>query len=109
MMANHAWVIGPTCLYIHIQIYRLAKIAVNHFNKSYRVTAWLWVFNEKISKTTFIAIIIAAAGIIFMCFDSIQTGTLFGLVNGLVSSLGFAVFTVTLRWKKILLNLQPYL
>ena len=56
--------------------------------------------NEKISKTTFIAIIIAAAGIIFMCFDSIQTGTLFGLVNGLVSSLGFAVFTVSLRWKK---------
>ncbi len=56
--------------------------------------------NEKISKTTFIAIIIAAAGIIFMCFDSIQAGTLFGLVNGLVSSLGFAVFTVTLRWKK---------
>ncbi len=56
--------------------------------------------NEKISKTTFIAIIIAAAGIIFMCFDSIQTGTLFGLVNGLISSLGFAVFTVTLRWKK---------
>ena len=56
--------------------------------------------NEKISKTTFIAIIIAAAGIIFMCFDSIQTGTLFGLINGLISSLGFAVFTVTLRWKK---------
>ena len=56
--------------------------------------------NEKISKTTFIAIIIAGAGIIFMCFDSIQTGTLFGLGNGLVSSLGFAVFTVTLRWKK---------
>ena len=56
--------------------------------------------NEKISKTTFIAIIIAAAGIMFMCFDSIQTWTLFGLVNGLISSLGFAVFTVTLRWKK---------
>ena len=56
--------------------------------------------NEKISKTTFIAIIIAAAGIMFMCFDSIKTGTLFGLVNGLISSLGFAVFTVTLRWKK---------
>ncbi len=56
--------------------------------------------NEKISKTTFVAIIIAAVGIIFMCFDSIKTGTLFGLVNGLLSSLGFAVFTVTLRWKK---------
>ena len=55
---------------------------------------------EKISKTTFIAIIIAAAGVIFMSFDSIETGTVFGLVNGLLSSLGFAGFTVSLRWRK---------
>ncbi len=55
---------------------------------------------EKISKTTLIAIIIAAAGIIFMSFDSIGEGTLFGLINGLLSSLGFAGFTVSLRWRK---------
>ena len=55
---------------------------------------------EKISTTTLIAIIIAAAGIIFMSFDSKGEGTLFGLVNGLLSSLGFAGFTVSLRWKK---------
>jgi len=55
---------------------------------------------EKISKTTLIAIIIAAAGIIFMSFDSEGEGTLFGLINGLLSSLGFAGFTVSLRWKK---------
>ena len=55
---------------------------------------------EKISKTTFIAIIIAAAGIIFMSFDSKGEGTLFGLINGLLSSLGFAGFTVSLRWRK---------
>ncbi len=55
---------------------------------------------EKISKTTLIAIIIAAAGVIFMSFDSIETGTVFGLVNGLFSSLGFAGFTVSLRWRK---------
>ena len=55
---------------------------------------------EKISKTTLIAIIIAAAGVIFMSFDSKETGTLFGLVNGLLSSLGFAGFTVSLRWRK---------
>ena len=55
---------------------------------------------EKISTTTLIAIIIAAAGIIFMSFDSIGEGTLFGLINGLLSSLGFAGFTVSLRWKK---------
>jgi len=55
---------------------------------------------EKISKTTLIAIIIAAAGVIFMSFDSRETGTVFGLVNGLLSSLGFAGFTVSLRWRK---------
>ncbi len=55
---------------------------------------------EKISKTTLISIIIAAGGIIFMSFDSIGKGTLFGLINGLLSSLGFAGFTVSLRWRK---------
>ena len=55
---------------------------------------------EKISTTTLIAIIIASAGIIFMSFDSKGEGTLFGLINGLLSSLGFAGFTVSLRWKK---------
>ncbi len=55
---------------------------------------------EKISRTTLIALIIAAAGIIFMSFDSKQSGTLFGFINGLLSSLGFAGFTVSLRWKK---------
>ncbi len=55
---------------------------------------------EKIRLTTLIAIIIAAAGIIFMSFDSSGEGTLFGLLNGLLSSLGFAGFTVSLRWRK---------
>ena len=55
---------------------------------------------EKISKTTLIAITVAAGGIIFMSFDSKMEGTLFGLFNGLLSSLGFAGFTVSLRWRK---------
>ena len=55
---------------------------------------------EKISKTTLIAITVAAAGIIFMSIDSKGEGTLFGLINGLLSSLGFAGFTVSLRWRK---------
>ena len=64
-------------------------------------TILAYVFlKEKISKTTLIAIIIAAAGVIFMSFDSRETGTVFGLVNGLFSSLGFAGFTVSLRWRK---------
>ena len=55
---------------------------------------------EKVSSTTFTAIIIAAIGIIFMAFSSQQIGTLFGLVVGLLSALGFSIFSVSLRWKK---------
>ena len=55
---------------------------------------------EKISMTTFIAIVVAAGGIIFMSLDSKGEGSLFGLINGLLSSFGFAGFTVSLRWRK---------
>ena len=55
---------------------------------------------EKISKSTLIAMIIAVIGIILISFDSKETGTLFGLINGLISSSAFAGFTVSLRWRK---------
>ena len=55
---------------------------------------------EKISTKTFIAMVIAAVGIIFISFDSNEEGTLFGLINGLISSAAFAGFTVSLRWRK---------
>ena len=55
---------------------------------------------EKVSTTTLTAIIIAAAGIIFMAFTSRQIGTLFGLAIGLLSSFGFSIFSVSLRWRK---------
>ena len=55
---------------------------------------------EKISLTTFFAIIIAAVGISFMAFNSSKVGTLFGLMLGLLSSLGFSVGSVSLRWNK---------
>ena len=55
---------------------------------------------EKVSNTTLTAIIIAAIGIIFMAFTSQQVGTLFGLAIGLLSSFGFSIFSVSLRWRK---------
>ena len=55
---------------------------------------------EKVSLTTFIAIIIAAIGISFMAFNSSKMGTLFGLMLGLLSSLGFSIGSVSLRWNK---------
>jgi RarD protein len=54
---------------------------------------------EKVSSTTLLAIIIAAIGIVFMAFTS-QIGTLFGLLVGLLSSFGFSIFSVSLRWRK---------
>ena len=55
---------------------------------------------EKLSLTTLIAIIIAAIGIIFMALSNSKLGTLFGLLLGLLSSLGFSVASVSLRWNK---------
>ena len=54
---------------------------------------------EKVSTTTLTSIIIAAIGIIFMAFTS-RIGTLFGLLIGLLSSFGFSIFSVSLRWRK---------
>ena len=55
---------------------------------------------EKVSLTTLFAIIIAAVGITFMAFNSSKAGTLFGLMLGLLSSLGFSIGSVSLRWNK---------
>ena len=56
---------------------------------------------EKISITTFTAIVIAAIGIVFMALNSSnKIGTLFGLLVGLLSALGFSIFSVSLRWRK---------
>ena len=55
---------------------------------------------EKVSFTTLTAIILAATGITFMAFSSSQIGTLFGLLSGLLSALGFSIGSVSLRWNK---------
>ena len=55
---------------------------------------------EKVSFTTLTAIILAATGITFMAFSSSQIGTLFGLLAGLLSALGFSIGSVSLRWNK---------
>ena len=55
---------------------------------------------EKISLNVWIAIFIATAGIAIMAGGNIQKTSIFGLIFGLLSATGFAVFSVTLRWKK---------
>ena len=55
---------------------------------------------EKISPTVWIAIFVAAFGIIVMAFGNKQENTLIGLIFGLVSAFGFSIFSVSLRWRK---------
>ena len=55
---------------------------------------------EKVSITTWVSIVIASVGIIFMAYNNTDFNDLFGILCGLLSSLGFAIFAVTLRWKK---------
>ena len=55
---------------------------------------------EEISINVWVAISIAAVGILIMAIDNTGQNTIIGLVFGLLSSIGFAVFSTTLRWKK---------
>ena len=55
---------------------------------------------EKISISAWISIILAAIGIIIMAIDNVGKNSLIGLFFGLLSALGFAIFSVSLRWKK---------
>ena len=55
---------------------------------------------EKISINAWISIVLAAIGIIIMAIDNAGKNSLIGLIFGLLSALGFAVFSVSLRWKK---------
>ena len=55
---------------------------------------------ERISLNVWIAIIIAAIGIAIMAFGNTNNASLIGLLFGLISAVGFSVFSVSLRWRK---------
>ena len=55
---------------------------------------------EKISLSVWISIFIATIGIIIMAFGNTEKNSLIGFIFGITSSVGFSVFSVTLRWRK---------
>ena len=55
---------------------------------------------EKISLNVWISILIATNGIVIMAIGNTSDASLIGFVFGMTSSIGFAVFSVTLRWRK---------
>ena len=55
---------------------------------------------EQISLSVWISILIATIGIIIMAFGNTGENSLVGFIFGITSSVGFSVFSVTLRWRK---------
>ena len=55
---------------------------------------------EKISLNVWISILIATIGIVIMAIGNTSDASLIGFIFGMTSSIGFAVFSVTLRWRK---------
>jgi len=63
------------------------------------VLAYLFL-KEKISLNVWISIAVATIGIIIMALGNTEKNSLLGFIFGLTSSIGFSVFSVTLRWRK---------
>ncbi len=55
---------------------------------------------EQISLNVWISIIIATIGIIIMAIGNTEENSLIGFIFGITSSIGFSVFSVTLRWRR---------
>ena len=55
---------------------------------------------EKISLNVCIAIIIATIGIVIIALGNTEINSLTGLIFGMISSIGFSIFSVSLRWRK---------
>ncbi len=55
---------------------------------------------ERISLNVWIAIVLATIGIVIIAFGNTEKSSLIGFVFGITSSIGFSIFSVTLRWRK---------
>jgi drug/metabolite transporter (DMT)-like permease len=59
------------------------------------------ILREMVSSQTWIAIAISVVGIFIMVREGLSAGAWLGNVAALVGALGFAAFTVSLRWRRI--------
>ena len=55
---------------------------------------------ERISFNVWIAIVIATIGIIIIALGNTEKNSIIGLIFGMTSSIGFSIFSVSLRWRK---------
>lgn len=60
-----------------------------------------FILRESVRKSTWIAILIGALGIAVMVIDGFSAGHMVGNLSALLAALGFAIFTIALRWGKL--------
>ena len=63
------------------------------------ILAYLFL-KEKISLNVWVSIFLATVGIIIMAVGNTEKNSFIGFLFGITSSIGFSVFSVTLRWRK---------
>ncbi len=61
---------------------------------------WL-ILRESVRKSTWIAAAVATVGVVIMVVEGISVGQMTGNASALFSALGFAVFTIAVRWGKL--------
>ena len=64
------------------------------------VFGWI-ILRENVRRATWFAMIFATIGIAVMVIDGIAAGQAVGNLSALLSALGFAIFTIALRWGKL--------
>ena len=63
------------------------------------ILAYLFL-KEKISLNVWVSISLATVGIIIMALGNTEKSSFLGFIFGITSSIGFSIFSVTLRWRK---------
>ena len=58
-----------------------------------------FILGEILKKSTLIAMVVAFVGVCVMIINDSISGTALGAVIGFISATGFALYTVTIRWK----------
>lgn len=64
------------------------------------IFGWI-ILRESVRRATWIAIVVGTIGIVIMVVDGISAGHMVGNISALLSALGFAIFTIALRWGKL--------
>ena len=62
------------------------------------ILGWL-LLGERVRASTWASIVVAALGVGLMVYDGISAGHLYGNAAALICAVGFAAFTIALRWE----------